>query len=102
MWGGVKFLDSYPELGSLDNKDGNNCAHIAAFKGSIEVMKALMKSDESMAYVKNKITMGYQSGHIIIRGLTKAYEVLRILNQNPCFNKFRRTDRQIHTEKLTD
>ena len=61
------FLESYPELGSLDNKDGNNCAHIAAFKGSIEVMKALMKSDESMAYVKNKITGNLFKGDSIIK-----------------------------------
>lgn len=49
------FLSKYPELAGLINKEGNNCTHIAASKGSVEVMKALIKSDPTMAFAKNKV-----------------------------------------------
>ncbi|XP_065668333.1 serine/threonine-protein phosphatase 6 regulatory ankyrin repeat subunit C isoform X7 [Hydra vulgaris] len=51
------FLDVRPDLASFINKDGNNCAHIAAAKGSLEVIKSLIKVNSAMAYSKSKSTM---------------------------------------------
>lgn len=37
------FLQHKPELVSVPNKNGQTCAHIAAEKGSVAVLKELMK-----------------------------------------------------------
>lgn len=42
------FLRHKPELVSLANKDGFNCAHIAAMKGSVGVIKELMKFNKTL------------------------------------------------------
>eukprot|EP00111_Clytia_hemisphaerica_P009505 TCONS_00027873-protein len=57
------FLDRYPDLGGTTNQEGNNCAHIAASKGSLEVMKMLVKSDRNMISKLNKLT-GQQPIHV--------------------------------------
>ncbi|XP_057313101.1 serine/threonine-protein phosphatase 6 regulatory ankyrin repeat subunit B-like isoform X3 [Hydractinia symbiolongicarpus] len=70
------FLSKYPELAGLINKEGNNCTHIAASKGSVEVMKALIKSDPTMAFAKNKGT-GQMPIHLAAAG--GHVEVLQLL-----------------------
>nr|XP_047126785.1 serine/threonine-protein phosphatase 6 regulatory ankyrin repeat subunit A-like [Hydra vulgaris] len=51
------FLDVRPDLSYFINKDGNNCAHIAAAKGSLEVLKALIKVNSTMSFSKSKTTL---------------------------------------------
>ena len=50
-------LEARSSLVSSATKDGNTCAHIAAFKGSVLVVKELMKFDKSIVVTsKNKVT----------------------------------------------
>ena len=50
-------LNARPSLVSSATKDGNTCAHIAAFKGSSLVVKELMKFDKPVVITsRNKVT----------------------------------------------
>lgn len=54
------FLQNKPELVSVANKNGYTCAHIAAIKGSVAVLKELMKFNQEAvktARIKVKITI---------------------------------------------
>ncbi len=42
-------------------QEGNTCAHIAAAKGSLKVMKALVQCDKTTVNTRNKVS-GLQNG----------------------------------------
>jgi len=49
-----QFINHTPSLIFQANKDGNTSAHIAAHKGSLEVMKALVECDPASVNTRNK------------------------------------------------
>ncbi|XP_065684627.1 serine/threonine-protein phosphatase 6 regulatory ankyrin repeat subunit A isoform X1 [Hydra vulgaris] len=50
------YLEMNHELRELANKDGNTFVHVAAIKGSLEVMMAVLKVDKTMALSKSRNT----------------------------------------------
>ncbi|XP_065668345.1 serine/threonine-protein phosphatase 6 regulatory ankyrin repeat subunit B isoform X5 [Hydra vulgaris] len=50
------YLEMNHELRELANKDGNTFVHVAAIKGSLEVMMAVLKVDKMMALSKSRNT----------------------------------------------
>ena len=74
------FLQTKPELVSVPNKNGQTCAHIAAEKGSVAVLKELMKFNvETVKTARIKKTgntalhLACEGGHVkVVRQLLQA------------------------------
>lgn len=53
-----QFLSHRPGLATMINKMGSTCAHIAAVKGSVAVIKELLKFDkENVIMARHKVTI---------------------------------------------
>ncbi|KAI8481170.1 hypothetical protein Bbelb_411130 [Branchiostoma belcheri] len=74
------FLNYKPELVNMANAEGNTCAHIAAFKGSVAVIKELLKFDRvGVCSARNKINASTPL-HLAAEGGHK--EVVKTLADN--------------------
>lgn len=52
-----QFLQSQPGLVTMTNKAGSTCAHIAASKGSVAVVKELLKfNSDNVTKARNRVS----------------------------------------------
>ncbi|XP_043191074.1 uncharacterized protein LOC122364585 [Amphibalanus amphitrite] len=71
------FLKHFPELVTTADRDGNTCAHIAAMKGSVDVIRELMKFNKQMVTSCHNKTSESTPLHMAAEG--GHAEVVRVL-----------------------